>query len=73
MGLGAASLAKVSNEVTKALQESTTGEHYFFVGKEAEEDANANAGQPAKQGKVLDLNQSPRWLFYSFVYVACLC
>jgi hypothetical protein len=49
MGPGGMSPAKVSNEVTKALQESITS----LLGKRqnSEEDANANPGQPAKAGK----------------------
>jgi DNA replication regulator DPB11 len=50
MGPGGASPAKVSNEVTKALQESITS----LLGKRqiSEEDGNTNAGQqPAKPGK----------------------
>jgi hypothetical protein len=49
MGPGGVSPAKVSNEVTKALQESITS----LLGKRqnSEEDANANAGQSAKAGK----------------------
>jgi hypothetical protein len=68
MGLGAVSLAKVSNEVTKALQESIT-----LLGKRQRRMQMRTPGSPLKQGNVLNLNQSPRWLFYSFVYVACLC
>lgn len=49
MGPRGVSPAKVSNEVTKALQESITS----LLGKRqnSEEDANANAGQSAKAGK----------------------